>query len=59
MQQALNNWFTNNPSNNGYFTIVQHEDGPRLNIPANTIVYGAGYGNIPIPLIYEMACQIK
>jgi hypothetical protein len=53
MQQILNNWIQENPSENGYFTIVQYDDGPKLNIPANTIVYGACHGNIPIPLIYE------
>ena len=53
MQQILNNWIQENPSENGYFTIVQYDDGPKLNIPTNTIVYGACHGNIPIPLIYE------
>jgi len=53
MQRALNNWIQENPSGNGYFTIVQYDDGPKLNIPSNTIVYGACDGNIPIPLIYE------
>jgi hypothetical protein len=53
MQVALNKWFLENPSENGYFTVVQYDDGPKLNIPANTIVYGACSGNIPIPLIYQ------
>jgi len=53
MQNILNKWFIENPSINGYFTIVQYDDGPKLNIPENTIVYGACHGNIPIPLIYE------
>ena len=53
MQIALNKWLQDNPSKNGYFTIVQYDDGPRLNIPENTIVYGACSGNIPIPLIYQ------
>ena len=53
MQIALNKWLQDNPSENGYFTIVQYDDGPRLNIPENTIVYGACSGNIPIPLIYQ------
>ena len=53
MQIALNNWLRENPSENGYFTIVQYDDGPKLNIPENTIVYGACSGNIPIPLIYQ------
>ena len=53
MQQILNKWFLENSSENGYFTIVQYDDGPKLNIPENTIVYGSCHGNIPIPLIYE------
>ena len=53
MQIALNNWLRENPCKDGYFTIVQYDDGPRLNIPENSIVYGACSGNIPIPLIYQ------
>lgn len=53
MQRILDEWISQNPSENGYFTIVQYDDGPLLNITANTIVYGACSGNIPIPLIYE------
>ena len=53
MQNLLNEWVRNNPSENGYFTVVQFDDGPLLKLPENTIVYGACSGNIPIPLIYE------
>ncbi|NDA89329.1 MAG: glycosyltransferase [Alphaproteobacteria bacterium] len=53
MQDRLNNFVDNNPCENGYFTVVQYDDGPLLNLPNNTIVYGACSGNIPIPLIYE------
>lgn len=53
MQSSLNEWCKNNPSKNGYFTVVQYDDGPKLNIPTDTIVYGACSGNIPIPLVYE------
>jgi hypothetical protein len=53
MQNLLDEWIRNNPSENGYFTIVQYDDGPLLNLPSNTLVYGACSGNIPIPLIYE------
>lgn len=53
MQIDLNKWILENPSENGYFTVVQYDDGPKLNIPDNTVVYGACDGNIPIPLIYE------
>jgi len=53
MQNLLDEWIKNNPSENGYFTVVQYDDGPLLNLPTNTLVYGACSGNIPIPLIYE------
>lgn len=53
MQTELDIWLSQNPSENGYFTIVQYDDGPLLNLPNNTIVYGACSGDIPIPLIYE------
>jgi hypothetical protein len=53
MQQILNNWLKENPSESGYFTLVQHDDGPLLIVPENTIIYGACSGNIPIPLIYQ------
>jgi len=53
MQQKLNEWIKQNPSENGYFTVVQYDDGCLLELPHNTIVYGACSGNIPIPLIYE------
>ena len=53
MQLILDEWIKENPSEYGYFTIVQYDDGPLLKLPVNTIVYGACSGNIPIPLIYE------
>ena len=53
MQQLLNEWISNNPSPSGYFTVVQYDDACKLNLPNNTIVYGACSGDIPIPLIYE------
>jgi hypothetical protein len=53
MQRILNDWVNDNPCEFGYFTVVQYDDGPLLNLPNNTIVYGACSGNIPIPLIYE------
>jgi len=52
MQQIINKYIENNYNPNGYFTIVQYDDGPLLTIP-NMIVYGACSGNIPLPLIYE------
>ena len=53
MQKLLDIWVRNNPSKNGYFTVVSHDDGPLLNLPNNTIVYGSGSGDLPIPLIYQ------
>jgi len=54
MQNALDIWINKNPSDeNGYFTIIQYDDGPLLILPPNTIIYGACSGTIPIPLIYQ------
>lgn len=53
MQNVLNKWISENPSANGYFVVVQHDDGPMLRLPPNTIIYGACNGQIPLPLIYE------
>lgn len=53
MQKHLDEWVRQNPSDNGYFTIVQYDDGPLLRLPPNTVVYGACSNDIPIPLIYE------
>lgn len=53
MQKALDTWVTANPSPLGYFTVVQYDDGPKLNLPPNTVIYGACSGNVPLPLIYE------
>ena len=53
MQKVLDDWVDKNPSEDGYFTVVQYDDGPLLTLPKNTIVYGSCSGNIPIPLIYE------
>lgn len=41
------------PKNTRYFTIVQHDDGPQLQLPKDTVVFGACTGTIPLPLIYE------
>ncbi len=53
MQESLNQWLNNNPSENGYFTVVQYDDGPLLNLPNNTTIYGACSGTEILPLIYE------
>jgi hypothetical protein len=41
------------PSDTKYFTIVQGDLGVELVLPKNTIVFGACYGDVPLPLIYE------
>ena len=53
MQASLDSWLALNPSEGGYFVVVQHDDGPMLRVPENTVVYGACSGDIPIPLIYQ------
>jgi hypothetical protein len=53
MQTQLDRWIQKNQNDNGYFTVVQYDDGCLLNLPPNTIIYGCCSGNIPIPLIYE------
>ena len=41
------------PPNTEYYTVVQHDDGPQLKLPKNTIIFGACTGSVPLPLIYE------
>ena len=41
------------PENTTFFTIVQADLGVELVLPKNTIVFGACFGDIPLPLIYE------
>jgi hypothetical protein len=41
------------PENTKFFTIVQADLGVELVLPPNTLVFGACYGDIPLPLIYE------
>lgn len=53
MQKYLDEWVQQNPSDTGYFTIVQYDDGPLLQLPPNTVIYGACSNDIPLPLIYE------
>ena len=38
MQKHLDEWIRENPSVTGYFTVVQYDDGPLLNLPINTIL---------------------
>jgi Exostosin family len=53
MQNALIEFVKTHPCEKGYFTVVQHDDGPFLGLPQNTLIYGACNGQIPLPLIYE------
>lgn len=53
MQKQLNEWINNNPNKNGYYTIVQYDDGPLLQLPQNTTIYGACSGTEILPLIYQ------
>lgn len=41
------------PNSTNYFTVVQADLGVELVLPKNTLVFGACYGDIPLPLIYE------
>jgi hypothetical protein len=41
------------PKTTVFFTVVQHDDGPQLPLPKNTIIFGACTGTIPLPLVYE------
>jgi len=45
------------PADTQYVTMVQHDDGPRLTLPKNTIVMGACTGTVPLPLLYEDTTQ--
>jgi hypothetical protein len=40
-------------SGSRFFTVVQHDDGPALELPPHTLVFGACTGTVPLPLIYE------
>lgn len=53
MQIALDAFINSNPCEKGYFIVIQHDDGPMLRLPANTRIYGACTGHVPLPLIYE------
>ena len=49
LDQALKQY----PKTTRFFTIVQHDDGPQLQLLKDTIIFGACTGTIPLPLIYE------
>ena len=50
---VLQHAFHTMPPNTRYVTVVQHDDGPLLTVPKDTIIFGACTGTIPLPLIYE------
>ena len=41
------------PPETKYFTVAQADLGVELTLPPQTLVFGACYGDIPLPLIYE------
>jgi len=52
-QMLLDQVLRQQAQNTRYFTIVQHDDGPQLQLPKDTVIFGACTGTIPLPLIYE------
>lgn len=52
-QLLLNRALAQLPAGTRFLTIVQHDDGPQLDLPPGTLVFGACTGTIPLPLIYE------
>jgi len=49
----LKTYYNEYSSNTKFFTIVQHDDCVLLNLPKNTLIFGACSGHISLPLIYE------
>lgn len=49
LQTALSKY----PQTAKFFTVVQHDDGPMINILRDILIFGACTGDIPLPLIYE------
>lgn len=52
-QMLLNQAIRMYPADTKFFTCVQHDDGVMLTLPAQTVIYGACTGDVPLPLIYE------
>lgn len=52
-QMLLDSAFKRYPVDTVFFTVVQHDDGVLLTVPASTVLFGACTGTIPLPLIYE------
>ena len=46
------------PPETKFFTVVQHDDAVLLELPKQTLIFGACSGHIPLPLIYEDRAQI-
>jgi hypothetical protein len=53
MQNKLDEYINKYKCEKGYFTLIQYDDGPLLNLPENTKIYGACTGTNILPLIYE------
>jgi hypothetical protein len=49
----LLSYYSEYSSNTKFFTIVQHDDCVLLNLPKNTLIFGACSGHISLPLIYQ------
>lgn len=52
-QMLLNHALKAYPVGSRFFTCVQHDDGPGLQLPAGSRIYGACTGTVPLPLLYE------
>lgn len=53
MQGQMDEFIKQNPNDNGYYTVVQYDDGPLLKLPENTLIFGACSGTNHLPLIYQ------
>jgi hypothetical protein len=53
MHYSLQDYYYKNYTPNGYFVVVQHDDGPDIGLPENSRICGACNGDIILPLIYE------
>jgi hypothetical protein len=53
MHNIIFPYYSNHHTGNGYFVVVQHDDGADIGLPENTVIYGACTGDVPLPLIYQ------
>jgi len=53
MHYIIHEYYYQNYNENGYFVVVQHDDGPDIGLPPNSRICGACNGDIPLPLIYQ------